>query len=323
MSVPVALLEVSLQRCQVLGQALTDETGAAHIRYDEAALYAQRPDLRLVVFDRRGVPLLESDGATIVLPGSHARTQTSFAKVAEVFQAEGLARGCDLRAEDASYLAARSGLPARHVAAYGAATALAPQLQVPAEALFAVAFSRAPELGAALEEAVADGLASPDLMERSAELVPVLASAGSAWAAREDLGRGSLDDFLATQVADPSLRARVAGLILERGTLGAVGEALREQDLATPPVRFLVDLQALAGVDVELARALARRQGNGPGTGEDMALLGTGDWERVLGKADEQAEPAPDGGEPAALRERAIAMKQRAQRMFPDQVRLP
>ncbi|WP_347888551.1 hypothetical protein ABHF54_01800 [Nitrosomonas europaea] len=143
--VPVALLEVALKRCQLLGDALTNGNGDAIISYDAAALFSQRPDLRLVVLDVYGTPLVESTDSTVVLPGTVAHTNTAFDQVARAFKAEGISlfqllgiqpsasdpstyepSSCALDEQDLRYLTERSGLPVQSVATYAAAMRLAP-----------------------------------------------------------------------------------------------------------------------------------------------------------------------------------------------------
>ena len=311
----VALLEVSLRRCQVVGEALTNERGAAVIAYDRNKLFVAQPDLRVIVFDPAGTPLVESKSNTVVLSGVVARTATTFDKVNRAFREEGLSDDCDrdLSAHDVLYLVERTGLPVQSVAAYAAASALAPELGVPTEALYALAKSDGPDIAEGLEQAVARDLASPELLERSAQLVPVLAKAGRKAAATEDLGRGSLDEFLATQIGDAAEREELAGIILDAGRLSAIRARLAERpQLATPHVRFLVDLQSIVGVDVGIARVLGSRN-NGPRTGEDLALLGIDAWVEIL----QQAQAEGDG---AVIRARAAGLRRRAQRTFPEKV---
>jgi hypothetical protein len=321
----VALLEVTLRRCQLLGDAFTDDNGSAVILYDRSALFMDRPDLRLVVFDVDGTPLLESTSASVVLPGAVTRTSTMFAKVAETFRHQGLAAGDrNLTANDLRYVVQRADLPAQAVTAYAAASTLAPQLGVPAEALFALANSDASELDVALEQAVQEDLVSPDLLGPSADLLPRLALAATKLAARHDLGRGSLDDFLATQVKDAELRERLTALILDSRSLSAIRQKLDEQQLAIPQVRFLVDLQSIAGVDVGVAKVLGRKfEAEGLRDGADLALLSTADWQAILEQSQNErpGDREPDGDDDAEqLRARAVALKQRAQRIFPEKV---
>ncbi|MCO6432689.1 neuraminidase-like domain-containing protein [Nitrosomonas nitrosa] len=343
-AVPVALLEVALKRCQLLGDALTNGNGDAIISYDATALFSRRPDLRLVVLDVYGSPLVESTDSAVVLPGTVAHTSTAFDQVAHAFKAEGVTllqllgiqpsandpstyepSSCALDEQDLRYLTERSGLPVQSVATYAAAMRLAPHSGVPPEALFALANSRAPDLTAALEDAVAQDIVSPALLERSRELVPLLNAAGTKWAAQWDLGHGSFDEFLTTQVSDEKVREQITGIVFEHKKLSAVREALEKQKFASPPVRFLLDLQAIAGVDVTLARIIGDSfTADKLPTGQDLALRSTREWVELLKQAQQQGEQQnsqkEDEGALQALRLHALVLKLRAQHFFPEKV---
>lgn len=315
---PVSVLEVTLKRCQILGESLTNDNGTAVVFYDLSALFMDRPDLRVLVFDVYGTPLLESDTARAVLPGRLAQTKTQYLKVAEAFLEEGFSDLADLQlnAQDLHYMTERTGLSARSLATYAAASKLAGELSVPAEALFAIADSSAPNLEKALENAVEQDLVSTELLEEADKLIPVLDQAGKRYVTHKDLGRGSLDAFLATQVADAALREQVAGLVLEAQSWPELHAKLEQQQLSTPQLKLLLDVQSVVGVDVELAKAIARWfQNNQLHDGQDMALFSNANWEEILRESSSKWE---DDAE--ALQALVAAVKQRAQKRFPEKV---
>lgn len=313
-SMPVSVMEVTLKRCQTLGTSLTNDNGTAVVFYDVSSLFMDKPDLRMLVFDANGTPLLESTTARGVIPGKLARTKSQFTKVAKALQNEEIS---DLEdPQDLQYMADRTGLSVRSVATYVAASKLATEMNVPAGVLFAIADSSAPNLEKALENAVEQDIAPIETLENLDKLIPVLDKAGKRYTTQKDFGRGSLDDYLAIQVADDDIREQVSGLILDAQSWSELHTNLEQNQLATPQLKFILDVQSVVGVDVELAKAIKHHfQNNQLHEGQDMALLSSANWEAILKASSTEWDDNLE-----ELQTLVTVIKQRAQKRFPEKV---
>jgi hypothetical protein len=304
----VVLLEVTLRRLQVLGEAVTNADGVGLIDYDPSALFMPSPDLRVVVLDSNATPLLESREAVVTVPAAHVKVAAASAGLSAMLARQGVPSGVGARLtpEEARYIAERSGVPLSSVLSRIAADNLAPELAVPRDLVFALLESQAPGLDGKLRDAAERGLLGNGFANPSPRLREHLDRALKQRAARTDLGRGSLEGFWATQVTDPAVRAEVAGLLLDTQHRAVVRRSLEERELATPEVRFLLDLQTIVGVDEGAATALRDRFRDGTlRAGPDLAMLSVEEWQHVLGDDADNAD-------------RARLVRRRAQHLFPE-----
>ena len=317
----VGLLEVTLRHCQMLGEAQTGADGSVRIRYDrEALLDKWKPDLRVVVFDDAGTPLLESRSPQVELPGRYAKTASLFDRIGGALAAEGVLRRGDLclSPQDITYVAERHGLPADAIAAFAVAAALSVETKIPAEALFALARGGAKDPSEALLDAAASDEVSIHVLDHTEALAEGIRSAGAQQLKTRDLGKGSLDDFLATVLDGDEERERVAEMMFAHRTVPELHDALAECGLGSPELKALNELQAIVGVDVLLAAALKKRacEGTAMPTGEELALLNTKDWSALLA----EARPPSEAEDEDRRRLEAVSFKRRAQQLFPEQV---
>jgi hypothetical protein len=319
----VYLIEIALRRCQVLGNAVTDDTGLYRILYNPHKLFAAKPDLRVVVFGNDDIPLMESENSTVILPGRFAGTYSLENRVNDALRNEGIlgAEDFQLTPGDIDYIASRTDLPQKAVAAYAAAANLASQLKIPQTALFALLNNdSALDPKAALEQAVEQDEVSPSVLRSLPDITAAIMSAAQERILTKDLGRGSIDDFLSLQIPDPTTRKEVAELMLDAPSGAELRAKLKERGILNSGLDFLLVIQSLTGVDVPLARVLSRSSSESGTSGSTILQSKTvGQWQQMLkesGLYDESGGVA-DNAISEKLREHARILKRRAEQLDP------
>lgn len=317
------LREIALRRCQTLGVTISDQNGTYQMTYDLDALFADEPDLRVLIQGSEGVPLLESTTANVILPGQVAETTSLFQRVADVLHSEGItgAADCQLTQSDVDYLVKRTNLSGKAIVAYTAASALATELKIPSAALFALFNSDGiVDPGMALEQAVERDDISPSVLRRLPEIKTAVLTAAREHITKKDLGRGSIDELLALQIQDASIRNEVAALMLEAPSSAELRDKLAERGILSPGLDFLLKVQNITGVDVPLARTLSRALNEGKITSDPLSLS-TAQWFEMLKESGVHNEGEVIEEEPSTVKLKANArrLKLRAERHDPTQ----
>jgi hypothetical protein len=327
--VRVWLVEVGLRKCQVMDQVVTGDDGGYRLTYAQDALITpDNPDLRVLLFDENNMPLIESRDTTITVPCSSVAVPSLYDRihrsVYDILGRSEQATPPQLAPEDLAYVAERTALPIETLVTYTQASVLSARIGIDEASAFALAESGPTTAPAeALKEAVERGSVPRSILQRiPATETAILRSLGTE-AAKQDLGRGSLDDVLALRISDPEARQALGAKLL-----GATGgaELTRTLDNKDPApdsgLRFVLDVTDTVGTDAPLAAALSRAfDRHELRTAADPAGWTTTKWKTWLRSAavDIPLLFANPGAEEQGLHDYARHLQRRFETRFPAQ----
>ena len=327
-NVTVWLVEQTLHHAKKISVDESNQKGFYEVHYNKSLLInVNQPDLRVIVVNSDGIPIIETSQKNIVIPDNLISVSwaedVAVREAVEIFQ-NNAAKGV-LRAEDIEYLIRHQGVSSRSSTLMRKAAELSNKASICLmEALMVVAAGKEASPREAVKTAIRKSWINPDVEKELETIEEAVEDSSGRDLIHVDKNHRSLDEILEHRLKDRKTRLKAVRVWRESiKTHNAFADRIAKIPEITEKnkeISFTVEVATHADRHFDLVRALERRyDAEQIQAGNELAAWEEPEWEALL---DEENIEIPDeftGDDEKPVSQFAVHLRKKFERAYPNE----